>query len=319
MLANACLVRLGLLLVVVSFAWDVQGQDSANKLKQTAEARTVAVSFTDGSNLKVLLAEDNIELQTPHGKLNFPIGDILRIEFASRVAEDVSLAIDKDITDLGDADFKVREKAMANLLERKERSYAALMRAARNHTDLEMRQRIEQLLEKLRQVIPEEQLNIRVHDYIYTADSKIAGKIAAGSFKISSTQFGQLQLKLADIRELRSQAAGMEVAADDIRNVQPDPGSMSGHNGDIGKSFTFRVTGNASGSCYGTDVYTTDTTIATAAVHMGLLRPGETGILIATVVPSPPAFSSTVRNGISSSGWSVYPAAYTLRKARAPR
>jgi hypothetical protein len=287
-----------------------------DKSKSSADPRTVAVSFTDGSNLKVLLAEDAIELQTPHGKLNFPIADIVRIEFASRVPEEVSLAIDKDITDLGDGDFKVRERAMANLLDRKERSYAALVRASRNQTDLEMRQRIEQLLEKLRQLIPEEQLNIRVHDVIYTADSKIAGKLSVPSFKISSAQFGQLQLKLADIRELRSQGAVVEVPADDVKNVLPDPGNMLNHHADIGKSFTYRVTGNPSGSCYGTDVYTTDTTVATAAVHMGLLKPGETGILIATMVPSPPAFSSTVRNGVSSSGWGPYAAAYTLRKPR---
>lgn len=314
MRGNAWLIRLGLFLVVVGSTCVTPAQDG--RAKTATDARTVAVSFTDGSNLKVLLAEDNIELQTPHGKLNFPIGDIVRIEFASRVPEDISLAIDKDISDLGDADFKVRERAMANLLERKERSYAALTRAARIQTDLEMRQRIEQLLEKLRQLVPAEQLNVRVHDYIYTQDSKIAGRLAVASFKISSAQFGQLQLKLADIRELRSQAAPAEDAADDLKNVLPDPGNMKNHEAEIGKNFTFRVTGNPSGSCYGTDVYTTDTSIATAAVHMGLLKPGETGVLIATVVASPPAFHSTVRNGISSSPWGVYAAGYTLRKVR---
>lgn len=154
-------------------------REPSSSTKSAADPRTVGVSFTDGSNLKVLLAEETIEMQTPHGKLTFPIQDIVRIEFASRVPEEISLAIDKDITDLGNADFKIREQAMANLLNRKERSYAALVRAARNQTDLEMRQRIEQLLDKLRQLIPEEQLNIRVHDYIYTADSRIAGPLPA--------------------------------------------------------------------------------------------------------------------------------------------
>jgi len=304
----------GLICFAVTIA---HGQgESTTKTKAKTDPRTVGVAFTDGSNLKVLLAEDTIELETPHGKLKFPIGDIVRIEFASRVPEEISLAIDKDIADLGSTDFKVREQAMANLLEKKERSYAALVRASRNQTDLEMRQRIEQLLDKLRQVIPEDQLNIRVHDYVQTADSRIAGKITASNFKISSAQFGQLQLRLSDIRELHSQGGAVAIETDNIKNVMDDPGHMLNYNGEIGKSITIRVTGNASGSCYGTDVYTTDTTIATAAVHMGLLAPGETGILIATVIPSPPMFTSTSRNGITSSGWGVYPAAYTLRKPR---
>jgi hypothetical protein len=313
------LVPLTFVVLLMPLAVATAQREPNAKTKAAADSRTVGVSFTDGSNLKVLLAEDTVELQTPHGKLSFPIADIVRIEFASRVPEEVTLAIDKDIADLGNSDFKIREQAMANLLDRKERSYAALVRASREQTDLEMRQRIEQLLEKLRQLIPEEQLNIRVHDYVQTADSRIAGKITASNFKISSAQFGQLQLRLSDIRELRSQGAVVEADLDDVKNILPDPGNMKNYEAQIGKSFTVRITGNPSGSCYGTDVYTTDTTVATAAVHMGLLKPGESGVLIATMVPSPPSFLSTTKNGVSSSGWTVYPAAYTLRKPRTSR
>jgi hypothetical protein len=315
LISRLCAGTLGALLLSFAFG-NANGQSETKKTKDKTDPRTVGVAFTDGSNLKVLLAEDSVELQTPHGKLNFPIADIVKIEFASRVPEEVSLAIDKDIADLGSTDFKIREQAMVNLLERKERSYAALVRASRNQSDLEMRQRIEQLLDKLRQIIPDDQLNVRVHDYVQTADSRIAGKITATNFKISSTQFGQLQLRLSDIRELRSQGMIAAVDTDDIKGVLDDPGNMLNHHADIGKSFTYRVTGNPSGSCYGTDVYTTDSSIATAAVHMGLLKPGETGVLIATVLPSPPMFTSTVRNGITSSGWGPYPAGYTLRKPR---
>jgi hypothetical protein len=282
-----------------------------------ADPRAVNVGFTDGSHLKVLLAEDTVELQTPHGKLTFPITDIVKIDFAYRVPDEIALAIDKHITNLGDADFKIREQAMAALLEKKEKSYAALVRASRLTNDFEMRQRIEQLLEKLRQAIPEEQLNVRVHDYVYTADSRIAGKLTATNFKISSTQFGQLQLKLPDIRELRMQGVEPEVREDDPKNVLADPGNMKMYESEIGKSFAFRVTGNAS-FCYGTDVYTTDSPLSSAAVHMGLLKTGETAVLIATVLPSPPMFNASTRNGIQSSGWTSYPAAYTLRKPKTP-
>lgn len=298
------------------------GSDKSSTEKSTAEQsnskvdpRTVSLAFTDGSHLKVLLAEEAIDLQTPHGKLTFPIADIARIEFAYRVPEELTLSIDKLITDLGSTDFKVREAAMAGLLEKKEKSYAALVRASRQQTDLEMRQRIEHLLERLRQDVPEERLNVRTQDFVYTADSKIAGKLLVNHFKISSAQFGQLQLKLSDIRDLRSQVAAAEEPADDLKNVQADPGNMQQFVSEIGKSFAFRVTGNT-GYCYGTDVYTTDSPLASVAVHMGLLKPGETGVVIATVVTSPPMFNGSSRNGIQSSNWGQYAAGYSLRKAR---
>jgi ElaB/YqjD/DUF883 family membrane-anchored ribosome-binding protein len=291
------------------------GQEKSNSEKSKVDPRTVSVAFTDGSHLKVLLAEETIDLQTPHGKLTFPITDIVRIECAYRVPDEVALSIDKLITDLGSTDFKVRENAMASLLEKKEKCYAALVRASRQQTDLEMRQRIEHLIERLRQDVPEERLNVRTQDFVYTADSKIAGKLLVTNFKISSAQFGQLQLKLSDIRDLRSHGAAADEPEDDLKNVLADPGNMLGHNQDIGKSFAFRVTGQAS-YCYGTDVYTTDSPLASVAVHMGILKPGETGVVIASVVASPPMFVSSSRHGITSSGWSQYPAGYTLRKAR---
>ncbi len=295
--------------------WPLRAQEKSTVEKNKVDPRTMNVAFTDGSHLKVLLADETIELQTPHGKLTFPITDIVRIEFAYRVPDDVSLSIDKLITDLGSTDFKVREHAMAGLLEKREKCYAALVRASRQQTDIEMRQRIEHLIERLRQELPEERLNVRTHDIVYTADSKIAGKLLANNFKISSAQFGQLQLKLSDIRDLRSQMAAAELPDDDLKNVLADPGNMLNHHQDIGKSFAYRVTGQA-GYCYGTDVYTTDSPLASVAVHMGLLKPGETGVVIASVVASPPMFVSSSRHGITSSGWSQYPAAYTLRKPR---
>lgn len=294
-----------------------QERSSDEAPKATVDRRNIHVTLTDSSSLKVLLVDEQIELTTPHGTLQFPIADIQRIEFAPRVPADLALAIEKDITDLGSADFKVREAAMASLLERKERSYASLLHALREHTDSEMRQRINHLLDKLREALPEDQRQPRLHDYVHTAESRIAGKLSAASLRISSAQFGLLQLKLCDVREIRTQGAiassGDEI---DLKTVQDDPGTMRGREGDIGKSFAYRVTGSISGSCYGTDVYTTDTSLAMAAVHTGSLKTGETGIVIVTVLPSPASFISSQRNGVTSSMWGVYPAAYSIRRAK---
>src|SRR5205823_4787332 len=59
--------------------------------------------------------------------------------------------------------------------------------------------------------------------------------------------------------------------------ARPDPGDLRGWEGAVGSEPLFRVTGRTDGSIYGTDVYTSDSKLATAAVHAGVLRAGETG------------------------------------------
>lgn len=72
--------------------------------------------------------------------------------------------------------------------------------------------------------------------------------------------------------------------------------------------FFYRTTGNTSGSLYGTGTYTSDSSLSTAAVHAGILRAGETGIVKVTTIPKHVGFVSSNRHGITSSSWSSYPA-----------
>ena len=113
-----------LVLLVIGMVGHSAADEKSKEPK--SDPRAVNISLTDGSHLKVQLGEDTVELATPHGKLTFPITDIVKIEFAHRVQEEIALTIDKHIRDLGDADFKVREQAMASLLEKKEKCYATL-------------------------------------------------------------------------------------------------------------------------------------------------------------------------------------------------
>src|SRR5262245_2780157 len=53
----------------------------------------------------------------------------------------------------------------------------------------------------------------------------------------------------------------------------------------IGQSFFFQVTGEASGPLWGTDIYTSDSSLGITCVHAGLLQVGETGVVKVTMVP----------------------------------
>src|SRR5205807_2155099 len=75
-------------------------------------------------------------------------------------------------------------------------------------------------------------------------------------------------------------------------NAQPDPGTMTGFRAEVGKSFVFQVTGSDSGSIWGSDVYTDDSNLATAAVHAGIIPVGQQGVVKVTVLPGQESYTS---------------------------
>lgn len=97
------------------------------------------------------------------------------------------------------------------------------------------------------------------------------------------------------------------------KDALPNPGSLTAYNQKVGESFVFSVTGQIGGTVYGTGTYTTDSALATAAVHAGVLKNGETGAVQVTIVESPSQFAGTTANGITSNGWGAYPVAYTVK------
>ncbi len=90
------------------------------------------------------------------------------------------------------------------------------------------------------------------------------------------------------------------------------PTSMHGLCDVVGATYYFRVTGVTEGQLWGTDVYSRDSTIGAAAVHAGLLKPGESAVLRMTVVAPPESFPGTTRNGVTSSDYGVFPHAWRL-------
>ena len=88
--------------------------------------------------------------------------------------------------------------------------------------------------------------------------------------------------------------------------VLTDPGVLRNPR-ETSRVLFFRVTGANSGSVYGTEIYTYDSALATAAVHAGVLAMGQTGVVKGTTLPSHPGYVGSTRHGITSSNWSSYP------------
>ena len=124
--------------------------------------------------------------------------------------------------------------------------------------------------------------------------------------------FGEVQVKLADLRSLRAPGAAAESAA--VKNAQPDPGNLTNFQNDVGKTYYFRVTGAVNGTVWGTGVYTSDSPLATAVVHAGVLKVGQTGVVKVTIVPAQDAYQGSTQNGVTTSEYGPWPGAYRVSR-----
>lgn len=109
---------------------------------------------------------------------------------------------------------------------------------------------------------------------------------------------------------------GKEKQADTQEGVQPDPGSLSGFRGSVGKTLSFNVVGTTgSGSVWGSNPYTADSRLARAAVHAGVLRPGESGVVRVTILPGQQSYDGIERNAVTTRPWGPYSLSYRIEPA----
>lgn len=308
-------VRLFAAAVALGLAASAPASDEPKKPTKPTET-TIECRLTDDSTIKLTLLDGQVEFVTPHGKLSIPVSEIRKVELGLRIPDDVATQIAAAVADLGSPQFKKREEATALLLKHREKSYPALKGAARSG-DAEVAKRAEELIEKLQTLVPEGRLEQPEHDVIHTDMSKIAGKIVAPTLRARSFTFGELQLRLSDVSAMSVNGFGDKEEI--VGAALPDPGSLTAYQGPqhVGKTYVFTVTGAAGGSLWGTETYTLDSTLASAAAHMGVLKLGQTGKVKVTILGPTAGFVGSTRNGITSSAYNNYPGAYQIHtKAR---
>ncbi len=304
--------------VAAPTADSAQAATSSSEGETKASAADVALPpllvarCADGSSLKLRLIDATITLNTDYGLLEIPTADIVGIDFATRQQDGVPDRVKAAIEKLGDNDYDIREAASTELLSLAEAAYPALVAIAEDGGDAEAVHRAELLIEQIKETIREEDLETRDDDLIYTRKSQISGTIDRASLKVETGLFGEQQLRLIMLRRISDGSADEQ-----IDNVLPDPGSLSGYQQQVGKTFYFRlasaIANNRNTNVWGTEIYTLDSSLSRAAIHAGLLKPGETKVIGVTIMGPQQSFVGSVQNGITSSNYAAFPGGFKFK------
>lgn len=280
--------------LLVPFAVRPETPDSSDRPE-------VEVVCVDGSTIRLRVLDEAVGLVTRYGPLRIPVSRIMRVELATRLPPEVEAKITAAVRDLGHSDFKTRDRAVAELKAFKDRAYVALLRAAKS-SDPEVARRAEELVIALQSRYSENQLRPREHDVIYTDDCKITGQLTTPSLRVLTGQFGEQTLRLVDAREIRTGNATPQTSA-----VAHATGNLMAYQGQAGAEMQLQVTGQRGGAVWGTDVYTLDSVLSAAAVHAGVVQPGQTATVKVRILPSPAQYVGSSRNGVTSTPFNVFP------------
>jgi len=84
-------------------------------------------------------------------------------------------------------------------------------------------------------------------------------------------------------------------------------------NSRLGETFEFTCSANGSfGSLWGTDTYTSDSSICTAAVHAGRITRADGGAVKIQIQAGAASYTASTRNGVTSSSYGSYSASYVF-------
>ena len=72
------------------------------------------------------------------------------------------------------------------------------------------------------------------------------------------------------------------------------------------------VVGNTTDGLWGDSVYTCDSSLASAAVHAGVLKSGQAGAVAVVALPGQSQYESTTRNGVTSTAFGPFYASYAF-------
>jgi hypothetical protein len=175
----------------------------ADDVKAPETPGEVEVQFANGSLVRMVFCQDKIEVQTRYGKLHIPARDIQRIDFGVHLAPETLSKVNAALRKLGSGDYSDRDAGERELIALGPSAYPAVLQAVKN-IDQEVARRAEKVLTAHRAKFNEKDLRTREEDIIATPGFTILGRISDLVLKGQSEYFGDVQLHISQLRQLRS-------------------------------------------------------------------------------------------------------------------
>lgn len=271
------------------------------------------VQTTDQSSFRVAILDSTFEIATAYGPLVVPVKEIRKIEIGQRLTSDERKSLETALLKLTGPDRKARIAGREAVVALGEKALPALRRTKKIATDPEAIAGLADLETKIAAALKERNRPEKSdRDTVVTEGSTFTGTIAATSVRVLTGPFGEQKLNLADLVSARSLLAVEGVEEEGELVAFPANGLMM-YQGQFGKVLRMQITGTIQGAIYGTNTYTLDSYLPTAAVHAGTLKLGETGIVKIRLIQGLNAYAGSSQNGIQSHAYGVYqPGAYEI-------
>lgn len=169
-------------------------------------------------------------------------------------------------------------------------------------------------------------------DNIYTDDSSLSTAVVhSGLFSVGETaivnvtilpgqeSYPSLNRNGVTSNKYGSYAGSYQITGKESGTVTkdaqlaPTDGKLTIFRGRVGE-FTFQVTGKTKGRIWGGDenIYTDDSDIATAAVHAGAIKAGQTGNVKVIFLGGYESYPSITRNGVTSNSYGSFAGSYKI-------
>jgi hypothetical protein len=161
----------------------------------------------------------------------------------------------------------------------------------------------------------------------YTDDSPLetaavhAGFLRVGQLGIVKVRVlpGQDQYPAANQNGVRSSEYGRSPGSYRVLSaavVTPvRSSSLSSYRDLVGSSFFVPIVGATTGRVFGSDVYSDDSALPAAAVHAGVILPGEFGFVKVTLLPGQAQYEGTNRNGVTSAAYNAWDGSFRVEPA----
>lgn len=165
----------------------------------------VEISLLNGSNVRMILQSDKLDVATAYGMLSIPSNDVRAIDFGLHFPPGVEAKITQAVKNLGGENFRERDLASKTLVELGPYSYPAAFEASRT-SELEVSRRAKEVVKQLEAKHPKKDLKTATEDRVITPGFTIVGRIMTATIKAKAELFGEIDLPVAKMRTMRSMA-----------------------------------------------------------------------------------------------------------------